>query len=120
MNNNRKQEIYLILDSLTQAELDNYINDRNIDLEQDNIYKNLNKIKKPETHFDKIMLNIGNDFNNAVNSYYDLGMAFVIAFVLECFYDDKYKINDLKTYLHAMIQDNPELKEMVYECMKDF
>ena len=37
MNNNRKQKVYSILDSLTQTELDNYIKDKNIDLEKDAI-----------------------------------------------------------------------------------
>jgi len=120
MNNNRKQKVYSILDSLTQTELDNYIKDKNIDLEKDKLINKLNELRKPKTHWEKAAQKINDDFGKVLNSYFNLGRAWIIAFVLQCFYDDKYKIADLKSYLYAIIKDNPELKEMVYDCMKDF
>ncbi|HHU55746.1 MAG TPA: hypothetical protein GXZ48_03530 [Acholeplasmataceae bacterium] len=120
MNNNRKQKVYSILDSLTQTELDNYIKERKINLKVDKLMETLNKIKKPESHYARIIQKINDDFSNILTSYYNLGMAWVIAFVLESFYDDKYKIKDLKLYLHEIMKNNSELKDMAYDCMKDF
>ena len=120
MNNNRKQKVYSILDSLTQKELEQYIKDRNINLNHNELFQKINKIKKPNSHYERINNKINEDFSNVLNSYYQLGMAWVIALVLECFYDDKYKIKDLKTYLYELMKNNKELKEMVYDCMKDF
>jgi len=48
-----------------------------------------------------------------------MGEAYIIAFVLECFYDKKYKIKDLQQYLKAIIDGDEELKEYVYDIMKD-
>ena len=49
-----------------------------------------------------------------------LGSAYMIAFILNSFYDDKYKINDIKCYLKAIIDEDNEVKEYVYDIMKDF
>lgn len=120
MKNNHIQKVYSVLDSLTQVELNHYIKDRNINLKRDVMFDKLSKIHKPETHQTKISQEIGDAFSKALNSYYNMGMAWVISFVLESFYDDKYKIKDLKDYLHEMMKSNKELKEMVYDCMKDW
>lgn len=120
MSNNHKQKVFSVLDSLTQTELDQYIKERNINLQRDKLFEMINKIHKPEKHQEKLTCNINDEFGKIANSYYHLGMAWVISFVLECFYDDKYKIKDLKEYLHMIIKDNQELKEMVYDCMKDW
>jgi len=120
MSNNHRQKVFSVLDSLTQTELDQYIKERNINLQRDKLFEMINKIHKPEKHQEKLTCNINDEFGKIANSYYHLGMAWVISFVLECFYDDKYKIKDLKEYLHMIIKDNQELKEMVYDCMKDW
>lgn len=118
--NNRKQKIESILDSLTQKELDTYIKDRNISLENNKMFQRLKSIKKPESHFIRIAENIHNDVQKGLDSYFKLGEAWIIAFIFVCFYDDKYKIKDLKTYLHALFKNDSELKDMVYDCMKDW
>ena len=120
MNNNHKQKVYSVLDSLTQTELDNYIKERDINIKRDSLIDKLNQVRKPETQYTKIAQNISDDYSKVAESYYNLGRAWVIALVLECFYDQKYKINDLKEYLHILMDASPELKEMVYDCMKDF
>ena len=120
MSNNYKQKVYSVLDGLTQADLDDYIKNRNINLNRDNMLKMLEKIRKPETHFQKIINDINDEVSKASMSYYNLGMAWVMSFILECLYDDKYKFADLKSYIHTMMDGNSELKEMVYDCMKDF
>ena len=118
--NNRKQKVESVLKSLTQKELDDFITKNNINLDRDRMHRKLKEIRKPETHYQKIGESINNDIGENINSYYKLGQAWVIAFVLECFYDDKYKIQDIKTYMKAMIKDDVELKEMVYDIMKDW
>lgn len=117
--NNRKQKVESVLKSLTQKELDDFITKNNINLDRDRMYRKLKEIRKPETHYHKIGESINSDIGKNIHSYYKLGQAWVIAFVLECFYDDKYKIRDMQTYIKAMIKDDDELKEMVYDCMKD-
>lgn len=117
--NNRKQKVESILKSLTQKELDDFITKNNINLDRDRMYRKLKEIRKPETHYHKIGESINSDIGKNIHSYYKLGQAWVIAFVLECFYDDKYKIRDMQTYIKAIIKDDDELKEMVYDCMKD-
>ena len=117
--NNRKQEVFTMLDSLTSKEIEDYIADRKIDV---NLKKLLEKIKedRPETHFATISNNINKKFVDIVNQYYQLGLAYVIALVLECFYDDKYKTKDIQSYLKAMMNSDNQLKEYVYDLMKDY
>jgi hypothetical protein len=120
MNNNHKQKVYSVLDRLTKNELDNYIKDRSISVEKNEIFELLSKVKKPETYVQGWCQKISDGFQNSLSSYYKLGQASIISFVLECFYDDKYKIKDLQDYLRCMFKDDIELKEMVYDFMKDF
>lgn len=120
MNNNRKQKVYSVLDSLSQSELEKYMSERKyININVKKLLEKL-KINKEPTHFDTIVSKINKGFDNTLKSYYKLGEAWVIAFVLECFYNKKYKISDLQDYLKAMIDDDKELKEYVYDLMKDF
>jgi hypothetical protein len=118
--NNRKQQINSLLNSITSKELDNYIRENQIHNKE--LINNFKKVKNtaPDSHMDKIMSGISDNFGKVLNSYYKAGQAWVIAFVLECFYNDKYKISDLQKYMKALIKDNKELKEYVYEIMKDF
>jgi predicted DNA-binding ArsR family transcriptional regulator len=118
--NNRKQQIYSFLNSITSKELENYIKDNKI--HNKNVQELMDKIKssKSKTHQDKIFNDINEGFGKHLSSYYKSGQAWVIAFVLECFYNDKYKISDLQEYLKAMMNSDKEVKEYVYEIMKDF
>ena len=122
MKNNHLQKIYSVLDSLTQTELDQYIQDRKINVKYNQLFSKLNKISRPDTHYLKWVhkINETSNINNVLNSYLFLGEAWIIAFVLECFYDEKYKVKDIQSYMKALIKDNPELKDMVYDLMKDF
>ncbi|HHX69723.1 MAG TPA: hypothetical protein GX708_16965 [Gallicola sp.] len=119
MNNNRKQKVFSFLDSVTETELNNYIKERKIN----NISRDaLNKIKNnsQKSHWEQICFSLMQKTNENSNNFLKLGQAFIIAFVLECFYDKKYKIKDLKEYLKVMIDNDEELKNYVYDCMKDF
>lgn len=119
MNNNRKQKVNSLLDSLTRKELEVYL--ENKDYIDPKIKEMLNKIKyhREENHFNTISKKISNDFTKMSSSFYKMGQAWIIAFVFECFYDQKYKIKDLKEYLKTIIDHDKELKEYVYDLMKD-
>jgi hypothetical protein len=118
--NNRKQKINSFLNSITSKELDDYVKDNNF--REKEIQKKFERVKsiKPNTHQEIIFNKINDETGNYINSIYRSGQAWVIAFVLQCFYNDKYKISDLQQYLKAMIDGDNELKEYVYEIMKDF
>jgi len=119
--NNRKQQVNSFLNSITEKELEDYIKENKL---INRGYKKLLSIvrdSKPKSHYMKLLEENGNNnMNIAISNYINLGRAWVIAFVLECFYDDRYKLSDLQTYLKAMFKDDKVLKEYVYECMKDF
>lgn len=117
--NNRKQQINSLLNSLTEREIDEYVKDKKININKLKLLERI-KFNKPIDHRHKISNDIGSSFNKDIEKMYKLGTAYIIAFVLVCFYDDKYKILDLKQYLKAMIDGDKKLKEYVYDCMKDF
>lgn len=117
--NNRKQKIHSVLDSLTQKELEEYIKERKLNIKKEELLKKI-KLKKEFNHFEKISNLITVNLNNILSKYYKLGQARIIAFILVCFYDNKYKIKDIKSYMKQLIDDDKELKEYVYDCMKDF
>lgn len=120
MNNNRKQKVYSLLDSLSQNELEKYMSER--EFINAGVKKMIEKIKinREPNHYNILISKIGVDIDKNFNSFYKLGQAWIIAFVLECFYDKKYKIADLKEYLKVMIDGDKQLKEYVYDLMKDF
>lgn len=117
--NNRKQKVYSMLDSLTSKELEDYMSNKKINSNFDKLLQKLRN-NKPETHFNKHLEDAQKDFGIIFNKYYKLGVAWVIALVLECFYNDKYKIKDIQSYMKNLIKDDDELKEYVYDIMKDF
>jgi len=123
MNNNRKQKIYSILDSLTRTELEKYISDKKlINTKSKELLELFNRVKvNREYNHSQIILNkLSKNLQETLDGYYKMGEAHIIAFVLECFYDKKYKIKDLKEYLKTMIDGDKKLKEYVYDIMKDF
>jgi hypothetical protein len=118
--NNRKQKVFSMLDSLTKKEIYDYIKERNIiakGMKED--LSRIAKTKQP-SHFETLSNNITGNLNEILSNHYRLGEAYIVAFVLECFYDNKYKIKDLQWYLKEMIKADETLKEYVYEIMKDF
>lgn len=120
MKNNRKQRIESVLDSLSQKEIDEYISNRNLLNTKTKELLDKLKVNRQYNHSNIIFEKLNKDFGEFLNSYYKMGEAYIIAFVLECFYDEKYKIKDLKQYLKAIIESDKQLKEYVYDMMKDF
>lgn len=116
---NRNKQVESFLNSLTEKELDIYIKE-NIKNKSftDKLYKLRDNL--PESHFNRLSSDIGKNINDIINNYYNLGQAIIISFVLECFYDSKYNINDIQYYLKSYIKNNKTLKEYVYEIMKDY
>jgi len=123
MNNNRKQKVYSMLDSITKTELENYISDNKLmKTKSKEMLKLFNRVKvnREQNNLQIISSNLSKNLQETINGYYKMGEAYIIAFVLECFYDKKYKIKDLKEYLKTMIDSDKKLKEYVYDIMKDF
>jgi len=122
MNNNRKQKVYSVLDSITRTELENYISDNKLmKTKSKELLELLDRVRANSNHnqSSKIINKLNKNIQESINGYYKMGEAYIIAFILECFYDKKYKIKDLQQYLKAIIEDDKELKEYVYEIMKD-
>lgn len=117
--NNRKQQVNSFLDSVTQKELDEYIKERKLNNRINEIL-NMIKDKREVKHFDRLSNSINKDFGDIISNNVKLGQAWVIAFVLVCFYDDKYKISDLKLYMKKLMDGDDSLKQYVYDLMKDF
>jgi len=123
MNNNRKQKVYSMLDSITKTELENYISDKKLmKTKSKEMLELFNRVKvnREQNNLQIISSNLSKNLQETINGYYKMGEAYIIAFVLECFYDKKYKIKDLKEYLKTMIDHDKKLKEYVYDIMKDF
>ena len=123
MNNNRKQKVYSMLDSITKTELENYISDKKLmKTKSKEMLELFNRVKvnREQNNLQIISSNLSKNLQETLDGYYKMGEAYIIAFVLECFYDKKYKIKDLKEYLKTMIDHDKKLKEYVYDIMKDF
>ena len=121
--NNRKQKIYSVLDSITKTELENYISDKKLmKTKSKELLELFNRVKvnREQNNLQIISSNLSKNLQETIDGYYKMGEAYIIAFVLECFYDKKYKIKDLKEYLKTMIDGDKKLKEYVYDIMKDF
>ena len=121
--NNRKQKIYSVLDSITKTELENYISDKKLmKTKSKEMLELFNRVKvnREQNNLQIISSNLSKNLQETIDGYYKMGEAYIIAFVLECFYDKKYKIKDLKEYLKTMIDHDKKLKEYVYDIMKDF
>jgi septum formation topological specificity factor MinE len=108
-----------MLDSLTQKELEDYIQNRKLNNKAKELLELMSQ-RKSQTHLVKTFQSVNGDFNDIICKYVEIGKAQIIAFILECFYEEKYKIKDIKSYMKAMISSNKQLKEYVYELMKDF
>lgn len=81
------------------------------------IQKIANKIGSELNKSNEIM----NDaLRNAIIQYYLLGQASIISLLLHGINYKNYKSEDIKEYLELCINENKELKNMTYDCMKDY
>lgn len=123
MSNNRQQQVDSFLKGVTQQELESYINENKLNLAY---IKNLNRIKQvaPKTHFggitDVVLRNFNKECRTVIDSVNKLGQAQIIAVLLNQFYDEDYKVSDVKSFFKALMDEDKELKEYVYEIMKDY
>jgi hypothetical protein len=71
MSNNRRQQVLSFLDSITQEELDNYINTRKIDNINKQFLEKINIIKsnQKKNHFEKLRDSAGDEFGRIINNY---------------------------------------------------
>lgn len=81
------------------------------------IQKIANKIGSELNKSNEIM----NDaLRNAIIQYYLLGQASIISLLLHGINYKNYKSEDIKECLELCINGDKELKNMVYDCMKDY
>ena len=64
--------------------------------------------------------NINNTLMNTMMQYYLLGQANIISLLLHGINYKNYKSEDIKECLELCINGNKELKNMTYDCMKDY
>ena len=116
--NNRKQEIFSVLDSLTANELEKYIEERKLNNKFQGL---LNKIKehREPTHFQKLANECSKNVSSAYDKYYYLGEANMLAYFLHVLCHHDFNTKECKELLMKTLKDNQELKEMTYEIMKD-
>lgn len=116
---NRKQQVESFLDTVTEKEMEDYIKDRKVNLEWIRKFKKIQETRH-ESHLQRLADEINKKSHDINNSFYKLGNAWIIAFILNFFYDDDYKITDIKQHLKVLMDDDKQLKDYVYDIMKDF
>lgn len=77
-----------------------------------------------ETELQKMANKIGIDLNTVmsknIEQLYLLGQASIISSLLHCINNLNFEDKDIKKYLNSFIDGNKELKDMTYDCMKDY
>ncbi len=63
---------------------------------------------------------INDALRNAIIQYYLLGQASIISLLLHGINYKNYKSEDIKECLELCINGDKELKNMTYDCMKDY
>lgn len=121
--NNRKQQVYSFLDSLTSKEIQDYINDRKLNKDHKKMLEYIAR-RKPKSHLEKlfneeIIDNYYTNLNAIINKTYKIGRGHIIAFLLRLFYDNNYKLDEIIPQLQQLMNEDDELKEYVYAMMKD-
>ena len=124
MSSNRQQQVNSFLSGLTQKEVDIFIDENKINVEY---IKKLNKIRNSslsKTHsqkiFDTITQKFGKEHEEFTESIYKIGQAQIVALLLNQFYDENYKVSDVKSFFKAWMDNDKDLKGYVYEIMKDY
>lgn len=124
MSSNRQQQVNSFLSGLTQKEVDIFIDENKINVEY---IKKLNKIRNSslsKTHsqkiFDTITQKFGKEHKEFAESIYKIGQAQIVALLLNQFYDENYKVSDVKSFFKAWMDNDKDLKGYVYEIMKDY
>jgi hypothetical protein len=118
MLNNRKQQIFSTLDSLTSTELEKYIQERKLNNKMEDLLNTI-KSKKEPTHFQKLINEFSKNVSSIYEKYYFLGEAYILSYFLYnlCHFD--FDTKKYKKQIIKILEDNQELKEMTYELMKD-
>lgn len=118
--NNRKQEIYSLLDSMTANEFDDYIKNR-VDINSTtlnylNHMKKYKEYKNETTHLQKLI----NKSYGEIQNLFTVGEANIIAMILYYSLHDKYDIKDFCELFKNILKGNKTLRECTYDIMKDF
>ncbi len=124
MPSNRQQQVNSFLEGITQKELDNYISKNKLNVKYADTLRKIRDETSSKTHIDMVFKDINTKFNKEYVDYiwsvYKIGQAQLIALFLNNFYDENYKISNIKKLLKAWMDNDKELKNYVYEIMKDY
>jgi len=124
IRNDRQQQVNSFLNKLTQNEIDKYIYDNKINHDYLESLMKIKNRKASRTHSDRIAKKIFDSFANQFNRYsfsmYKFGQAQIMAFLLRQSYNKDYKADDIRQHLRILMDNDKELKEYVYEIMKDY
>lgn len=123
MSNNRQQQVESFLNGLTKKEIDDYIGKNKLNV---NTISKLKRVRDdlPGTHLLKLTNQCSSEFykeqEKYLNSLYKIGQAQLVALLLNEFYDADFKVSDVKSFFKIWIDGDKELKDYVYEIMKDY
>lgn len=118
--NNRKQEIYILLDSMTANEFDDYIKNR-VDtnktaLDYLNHMKKYKEYKNETIHLQRLV----NKSYEGIQDLFTVGEANIIAMILYYSLHDKFNVKDFCNIFRDMLKRDEKLREFTYDIMKDF
>jgi hypothetical protein len=119
MLNNRKQQIFSVLDSLTANELEKYIEERKLNNKFQGLLNKIKEYREP-THLQRLINKCSKDVDSIYEKYYHLGEARILAYFLYVLCHKDFETKECKILINKMLEDSQELKEMTYDIMKDF
>ncbi len=77
-----------------------------------------------ESEVQKIVIKISKDLNksieNSIEQYLLLGQATIISSLLYYINNEKFNVEDIKEFFKILMKNNQQLKNMTYDCMKDY
>lgn len=123
-------EFDYIRDNLTyryhvnHSEIKKVLDKNSVKKERIDVLKNIKRNVISRTHGNKILDDINKKYSDNhieyIENIYKLAQAQIMALLLNQFYDENYKVSDVKSFFKASMDNDKELKNYVYEIMKDY
>ena len=109
---------------VNHSEIKKVLNEKSVKKERIDVLKNIKRSVISRTHDNKILDDISKKYSDNhieyIENIYKLGQAQIMALLLNQFYDENYKVSDIKSFFKAWMDNDKELKNYVYEIMKDY
>lgn len=123
-------EFDYIRDNLTHryhvnhSEIKKVLDEKSVNKKRTDVLKNTKRSVISRTHGNKILDDISKKYSDNhteyVGSIYKLGQAQIMALLLNEFYDENYEVSYIKSFFKIYMDGDKELKNYVYEIMKDY